>query len=438
MKKYLQSATITVGLAIFAMLFGSGNLMYPVQMGALSGSEVGMGLLGFVLSGVLLPILSLISITFFDGNYQEFFRRIGNIPGAALIFICMLIIGPLFIMPRIIDLIYDIAIHPNIGHIVSLLSFSILFGLLVFMCCYKRSSLVDLLGKILSPLKLITLFAVIIIGFITGGTPEIFSKTSWEVFINSFEIGYYTLDLLGTIFFGYIIISIMRSKLDVHTAGDQKKLASIMFKGSMIGGLLIATVYAGLAILGALHGQGLDPQLNKAQVFYAVTKHALGHYGSLFIGITVFLACLSTMIALASVVSEYLRNDIFKGKVNYTLLLILVLMAAVGMAQFKLGSLENFAGPIIMIIYPVLIVLTFCNLAYKLFGFTPVKIPVLITFLISGYIYMPGLIANFQNPEIAKQAAAKPAEPSESAPAQEAAADMPLPENATPEPLIPN
>jgi branched-chain amino acid:cation transporter, LIVCS family len=178
-----------------------------------------------------------------------------------------------------------------------------------------------------------------------------------------------------------------------------------------------------------LHGQGLDPSLNEAQIFYEVTKHALGHYGILFIGLTVFLACLSTMIALASVVAEYLRNDIFQGKINYTILLVLVLATSVCMAQLELGPLMNYAVPIIKIIYPVLIVLTLCNLAYKLFNFTPIKVPVLITLLVSSYLYLPTFIEKFQ-PKLKEQAAAE-------IPNQNAA-DTPFPGNEQPEALVPN
>ena len=50
MKKYLN-ITITTGLAIFAMLFGAANLIFPVKVGVISGHKTLLGLSAFVLSG---------------------------------------------------------------------------------------------------------------------------------------------------------------------------------------------------------------------------------------------------------------------------------------------------------------------------------------------------------------------------------------------------
>jgi branched-subunit amino acid permease len=45
-------------------------------------------------------------------------------------------------------------------------------------------------------------------------------------------------------------------------------------------------------------------------------------------------------------------------------------------------------GPITYIGYPILIALTFCNLAYKLWGFKYVKTPVALVGLVSALSYI--------------------------------------------------
>jgi branched-chain amino acid:cation transporter, LIVCS family len=392
MKKYLQSATLTTGLAIFAMLFGAGNLIFPLKMGVVTGTNVGISLIAFILSGVLIPLLGLISIALFDGDYRAFFYRIGKMPGTLLIFFCMLTIGPLLVMPRIVDLTYEL-MKPFLGHMVSILPFSIAFAVLTFICCYKKNAIVDLLGKILSPLKLLTLFTIIGIGFWTRQPALDTGITAGNAFLKSFEWGYNTLDLLATIFFGYIIISVLKRNAS-HTSTHS--LARVLLRGGLIGGALLAIVYAGIAYLGAFHGQGLNPTLNAGKLFIVTMMRIVGSHGAFFIGATVFVACLSTLIALASVLSEYLRSDISRNKLSYIAALALVLITTTLVAQFELGPLLEYSEPLLLIVYPVLIVLTICNIAYKFFDFTPVKIPVLITLLLSSYWYGPGFIKRIQ------------------------------------------
>ncbi len=377
----MQSTTLTTGLAIFAMLFGAGNLIFPLKLGILAGDLTHVGLLGFMISGVLLPLAGLIAMVFADGDYKKFFNRIGEIPGRLLVFFCMLIIGPLFVMPRIIALSYTL-MQPFMPAM-SRFTFSLIFGVLAFICCYKRDAILGLLGKILSPLKLLTLSTIIAVGFWYWKPAAHLNLNAWQVFINNFKEGYNTLDLMGTIFFCYIILAILRKTLDKDTASDQKALAKIMFIGGLIGGSLLALVYIGMAYLGTFHGQGLG-HLATDEMFIETIRRVMGDKGAFFISITILVACLSTMIALATVVTEYLRTEVLKNKVSYLPLLAAVLGLTSIVARFKLDSLITFYGPVMDICYPVLIVLTLCNIAYKLFEFKPVKLPVLITFIIAS------------------------------------------------------
>lgn len=379
MKKYAQSVTLTTGLAIFAMLFGAGNLIFPLKLGILAGDKTYIGLIGFLISGVLLPVLGLTAMALFDGDIRAFFYRLGKVPGALIVFVCMLIIGPLFVMPRIVALSYTL-MQPFMPEIPRLI-FGLFFAVLAFFAAYKKSSLVDILGKVLSPLKLASLFTIIGIGFYYYKPLAHTTDSVVDIFISNFKEGYNTLDLLGTIFFAYIIIAVLKSNLDATTSADKHKLAKIVLNGGIIGGLLLTIVYIGMAYLGAMHGQGLQT-LAVDEMFIATLRRVLGDKGALFIAITILVACLSTMIALATVVSEYLRTEIFNNKINYTYILAAVLLLTAVMARYKLDNLLKFYGPILEVIYPVLIVLTFCNIAYKLFGFKYVKVPVLVTFLI--------------------------------------------------------
>lgn len=64
--------TLVVASLIFGVLFGAGNLIFPVHLGQLAGAHWLGASSGFLISGVLLPLMALlaISITRSDGIYD--------------------------------------------------------------------------------------------------------------------------------------------------------------------------------------------------------------------------------------------------------------------------------------------------------------------------------------------------------------------------------
>ena len=76
MQKFYNSLIITTGLAIFSMLFGAGNLIYPLLSGAISGEHNLLGIIAFCITAVILPITGLLGIILFDGDYETFFYRL--------------------------------------------------------------------------------------------------------------------------------------------------------------------------------------------------------------------------------------------------------------------------------------------------------------------------------------------------------------------------
>jgi len=390
MKKYL-SLIITTGLTIFAMLFGSSNLILPLKLGVIHGSQLLIGLCGFLSSGTLLPFAGLIAVMLFNGDYKAFFYRLGKIPGSMFIFACMLILGPLLVMPRNISFSYEI-IRPFIENYVSLKTFTALFCLITFICCYKKNSIIDLIGKILSPLILIALCVILGIGMWSGKAPVITYASNIQVFKENFLLGYQTLDLIGTIFFGYIILAVLKSNEKEYST---RQLIRAMLLSSSIAITLLIIVYMGLGYLAAWHGQEFA-NLEVGKIFINLVIKIVGSSGALLISSTVFLACLTTIIALASVVTEYIRTEIADKKISYVTTLIAVLSLAGILAQFELGSILKYSAPFIYVLYPALITLTFCNLGHKLFNFKPVKIPVLVVFLLSAAYYGSDIVRTIQ------------------------------------------
>ena len=95
-KDYLVVASL-----LFGLFFGAGNLIFPLHLGQLAGANWGTAAVGFLITGVLLPLLSVlaVAITHADGVYD-----IGKPLGAGFAVVFMVLIhatiGPLFGTPR--------------------------------------------------------------------------------------------------------------------------------------------------------------------------------------------------------------------------------------------------------------------------------------------------------------------------------------------------
>ncbi|QZN93238.1 branched-chain amino acid transport system II carrier protein [Limosilactobacillus panis] len=108
--------TIIAASLIFGMLFGAGNLIFPVHLGQMAGAHWLSASSGFLILGVLIPLMALlaISITRANGIYdlaQPIDRRY------ALIFLILIhaTLGPLFATPRTATVPYTIGIAPHLS-----------------------------------------------------------------------------------------------------------------------------------------------------------------------------------------------------------------------------------------------------------------------------------------------------------------------------------
>ena len=91
---------ITTGLALFAMFFGAGNVLFPLHLGANAGQHILPTMWGFLLIGVGVPFLGLLATSLFNGSYHDFFGRLGKYPAFILTTFLMILIGPLVAIPR--------------------------------------------------------------------------------------------------------------------------------------------------------------------------------------------------------------------------------------------------------------------------------------------------------------------------------------------------
>lgn len=375
----------TVAFAVFSMFFGAGNLIYPLQVGLSSGLYGVVGLIGFLLTAVLLPYLGLLAMILFDGNYNEFFNRLGIIPGQALLCACLMVIGPLIAIPRIVTLSHVMTApfipFPLLQEITPLSSliFSLFFLSITFIAAYRPGKVVDVIGNVITPALLASLGLIICVGLWHTEAPMPTIADWWTIFSTNLVRGYETLDLLAGIFFASTVVSMLKNA--VSSENKMRTLTALCMRAGAIGVGLLAIVYTAMHFLGVYHGYGTEA-MNAGELFSYISFKILGTYGAAVIATAVLMACLSTAIALCATVARYVQYTLFRNRIAYVHALLLTITTSIPLTIYGLSMVLKWtAGPLVYIGYPVIITLTICNILYKTMGVKMVKLPVIITFI---------------------------------------------------------
>lgn len=374
------SRIISTGLAMFAMLFGAGNVVYPLALGRDIGHHVWFGLLGFVLTAVVVPLIGLISTMLADGDYKLFLGRLGTVPGNIVVLICMALIGPFAITPRCVTLSHA-ALKVYVPGL-SLPIFSVLAAVLIFVCTIRRNSVVDLLGKYLGPLKLVLLLSIIVVGLLNPAPFVQVGFSASEAFKSGLQSGFGTADLLGTIFFSGLILAGLRRGMGKDEQLSARELAKLGLKAGLIGGGLLGIVYTGFCLVAAYWGAQLVGVAD-GDVFSVLARLVLGEAGGLLANLTVALSCLTTAIALSVVFASYLHREIFREKTAYRNALLLTIGVTAIMSNLGFAGIMKLLLPIIAVIYPALVVLAIMHMVDRLWNVRMIKVPVALTFALT-------------------------------------------------------
>lgn len=348
---------------MFAMLFGSGNVIFPLILGRDSGTQLLFGLIGFLLTAVLVPLLGLLSTMLSHGDYKSLLAPLGKIPSFFITLICMVLVGPFAIIPRCVTISYAaIKMHsPSL----SLLFFAIFCTSIIFLCTIKNNIVVDLLGRFFGPLKIILLFILIIKGLCSPATMIPTHLTKMQGFTHGLLSGYGTCDLLGTIFLSGLIVSGLRKGMHPEKRKDSWAIIIAGLQASLIGGTLLALVYAGFCIVAGFHGQQLIT-VERGDLFSSLAVLILGQKGGLLANITIAVSCLATAISLTTVFAMYLHKDLSGGRLSYPVSLGITSIITAFMTNLGFSGIMNALAPMIQVIYPILMVYVLWNIVSKL------------------------------------------------------------------------
>ncbi len=100
---------IILGMMIFALFLGAGNIIFPPMEGFSSGQHWTSASLGFVLTGVLMPFITLVVVAIL-GRGEELTKDLPKWAGTGFLVILYLTIGSTFAMPRITNVAYEMGV----------------------------------------------------------------------------------------------------------------------------------------------------------------------------------------------------------------------------------------------------------------------------------------------------------------------------------------
>ena len=233
---------LPVGLMLFSSFFGAGNLIFPPALGQAAGDHFWSAAIGFCVTGVGMPLLGIIAMALTkNDNPNALADPVHPNFAKIIVMLAVLTIGPLFAIPRTGAVSYDVGIRPFVPedyYTAGLAIYSLFFFIVTYVLSINPSKLVDWLGKVLTPMLLLSL-AVLIINVLLAPMGPMQPATGSYInlpFLSGFQDGYNTMDLLATLLFGATVINAIKLK------GITDDAATGAFaQGNGVGGIVEAT-----------------------------------------------------------------------------------------------------------------------------------------------------------------------------------------------------
>lgn len=353
-----------VGLMLFALFFGAGNLIFPAFLGQQAGSNWLSAMSGFLLTGAGLPLLGVIAIGYSGSrDVQDLASRVTPWYGVAFAAVLYLAIGPLFATPRTATVTFEIGVTPFIGpehKTVALAIFSAFFFGVTYWLSISPGKLVDRIGKVLTPALLATI--AVLVGYAAfnpmGELQAAQGGFADRPFVTGVLEGYQTMDALASLVFAIIVIDAARA---LGVRNRAQLLATTTVAGAVAAACL-AVVYLLIGYMGATSVAGLGLQENGAAVLSKTAQHYFGMGGNVLLSAIVFLACLSTAVGLIISCSEYFNRLL--PAVSYKTFVVIFTLVSMVFANKGLSGIISISVPVLMLLYPltvVIILLAFLN-----------------------------------------------------------------------------
>lgn len=360
---------LAVGFMLFALFLGAGNIIFPPVLGQQAGEHFIISIIGFLITGVGLPLVAIIAVAKNGGDLQILSNRVGALFGILFTSVVYLSIGPFFAIPRTGAVSYEIGVLPHLtaaqadSWIPLFLTTLVFFAVTLYLAS-NPTKLVDRVGKVLTPILLIVIALLGIKAFITpmGEFGAAQGNYIENAFAESFIQGYLTMDVLGALVFGIVIVQALQAR-GISEKAQQVKVS--IFAG-IVAAIGLSFVYIALAYIGATSVNEVGLMDNGGQILSAASEILYSGLGSVILSVTIIVACLTTSVGLltanATFFSRVLPIMSYKGYI------IVFTLFSFGISNLGLTQLLNITIPVLLAIYPIAIVLMIVAIFASAFG----------------------------------------------------------------------
>ncbi|HHW18065.1 MAG TPA: hypothetical protein GXX30_04100 [Firmicutes bacterium] len=347
-------ALISIGGTIFSMHFGGASMIWPVTWGKMAGRDVLEVYLGVFPTALFLPWVAYYAVAR-GGSLSTMAKRVGRAFEYLFALPAMLIIGPLFTIPRMSAASWD-ALSALFGfsrdNVVSRIVFQLAYYMVAYWFLAKLSDIVDKMSRFLVPFLLVLVFAIIVKGVLDpiGGWAEPSygnNALSW-----GFVSGYQTSELLVALAFAGLIMFDLKGR-GIQDEGDQ--LRYLMLTAAIGIGILCLT-HLGHMLVGARTGHEFE-ELRYADLYASVVMRLWGRVGGALFNLGLLLAALTTAIGCNAGVSSYIE-ELTKGRLSYNAAAVGISAVSMLVSSMGLSRIIQFTAPLFSITYPPSIVLT--------------------------------------------------------------------------------
>ena len=346
---------IICGFALFAIFFGAGNLIFPPYLGVISGNNWGIANIAFLLSDPLLPILGVIVTALLGGQATDLGKRVSKHFSIIIGAISIILIGPLFAVPRTGATTHEIFVQSFVPTAPQWITSLIFFGLTLYIAIHSHT-VIDAIGKYLTPILLIILLLVFIAAVVQPNA-GFQTTTSAGLFSQSFKEGYQTMDALGAALMAGVVIS------DLTRRGytEKKEQHQMMFGVGIVSFILLALVYSSLTYAGATVSTVYDSTVQRPALLIGLIEQLLGSFGKVAMGIAVSFACLTTSVGLITTCGHYF-STLTNGKLEYKKIVVVSVVLSFLLSLLGVDALLQLAVPVLSAIYPMVIALIFLSI----------------------------------------------------------------------------
>ena len=357
------SKILVIGLMLFAMFLGAGNVIFAPIVGQQAGTSTWVAMGGFLITGVGLVLLAIIALTRGGGTVEKLASRVH--PKFATVFsiLLFLALGPFYVIPRTTSVVYEIAIKPVVGPentSLYLFIFSFIFIVFTILLSWNTTKFVDRLGKMITPVFSILLLVLVITSIINPmgeiGAPQ--EEYMSGVFLKGFTEGYYTMDVLAAFVFGGIFIKSIKG----YGIKSEQEVTKLFIKAGLITTVGLVALQISMAWIGATSVDAIGFKDNGGEVLAQSSEYLLGPAGIYLIGLVILLTGITTNVACLGAVSEYFER--IQKSVSYKKWIIVFAILSLIFTNFGLNTILTMASPVLLLLYPLaiaLIVLIFTN-----------------------------------------------------------------------------